>query len=324
MRVLVVGLNGFIGSALAGQACAQGHEVFGMGRRLQPDAVSDVTYLIGDRSDPRQVQEIVIKEKIDVVVDVIPMVMANTEPLLNCLDGVIEQYVMISSSDVYANYELLQKRAQGEPAAEAVDENAPLRASRYPYREETRPDASASDQYLDDYDKIPIEDAVQQLSVAWTILRLPMVFGPGDKQRRFRWAIAPMLERHDVLTVPRSWANWHSTYGYIENVGAAVAITIGHENAYNQVFNVAEEQPVSQIDWARKFAEVMDWQGQIEVTDDPDHPLRRRTNDLDLSVPFKIDGSKLRHTLGFSDVVDEAGALERTVAHEASIIDRES
>ncbi len=318
MPVLIIGFNGFVGPSIARHACAQGREVFGMGRSPQPNSVSNAIYVAGDRSNPNQVRQIVLERKIDVVVDVIPMVIANTQPLLDCLDGVIDQYVMISSSDVYSNYELLHRRASGNAIPDAVDEDSPLRSTAYPYRDDKPRSTDDPDKYMDDYDKIPIETAARQLSSAWTILRLPMVYGPGDKQRRFRWAIAPMMRDQEVLVVPRMWANWQSTYGYIENVGAAIAVTLGHKQAQNQVFNVAEETPISQLAWAQKFAKITDWRGGIEVTDDPDDPFATRISGLDLKVPFKIKGDKLRQTFGFSDVVDEPIALERTVASEAS------
>jgi len=317
MRVLIIGLNGLIGPSIAHHASAHGHIVFGMGRSANSNSISDAFYVSGNRSDPKQILHTTIEHKIDVVVDVIPMVIGDTQPLLDCLDGVIDQYVMISSSDVYANYELLHRRATGDPILKAVDEDSPLRSTRHPYREKQPRLPSAPDQYLDDYDKIPIEHATRKLSSAWTILRLPMVYGPGDKQKRFRWAIACMLRGNDTLVVPRGWANWQSTYGYVENVGAAVAITLGHQQARNQVFNIAEETVASQLEWARKFANTAAWRGAIELTDDPNDSFAQRLSGLNLNVPFKIDGTRLRQTFGFSDVIDGTTALVRTIESEA-------
>ena len=319
MRLLIIGFNGFVGRSIALQACARGLEVVGIGRSERPKFQSDATYVSGDRSDPNQISRIVQDRGIDVVVDVIAMVVADTQPLLDRLDGKVSQYVLISSSDVYANYERLHKRVNGKACLDAVDEDSDLRSALYPYREGNPRSEQDPDRYLDDYDKIPIEAAVRKLSSPWTILRLPMVYGPGDRQRRFRWAISPMLRKQQALIIPRSWANWQSTYGYVENVGAAVAATLGHPQARNTIFNIAEETPVSQLAWAQKFAKATGWQGPIEVTDDPNDPFHGRISGLDLSVPFKIDGARLRRLLDFSDVVDEPTALRRTVESEAQV-----
>ncbi len=43
---------------------------------------------------------------------------------------------------------------------------------------------------FDDYDKIVLEEATAgDGRFATTVIRAPMVFGPGDKQHRFGWAI---------------------------------------------------------------------------------------------------------------------------------------
>ena len=144
-----------------------------------------------------------------------------------------------------------------------------------------------------------------------------MVYGPGDRQRRFRWAIGPMLAGARELTIPTGWANWQSTYGYMDNVGAAVAATLGNEKAYRQTFNVADEVQSTQIEWARRFAEAIGWPGNIVVTDDPEHPFQKQLNALNLSVPFRVDGSRIRRVLGISERISEADRLTRTVESEA-------
>lgn len=319
MNVLVLGVNGFLGSAVASCSLAKGHRVFGMSRSDVPNLDANITYLRGNRSDHGGVVNLISERKIDVVVDVIPMTVADTQPLIDCLDDQVNQYVMVSSSDVYRNYELFQGKAKGNPTLDAVSEDAELRQTRFPYRGQKRRTQDAADQYLDDYDKILVENAVRRMSSSWTILRLPMVYGAGDKHRRFRWAIKPMAEGEQELVIPSSWANWCSTYGYIENVAAAIALTLGHPKAENRVFNVGERQSVSQLEWATRFANVLGWTGVINQTDDPDTQFARRIGGLDLTVPFKVSSSRIREELGFRDAVGQTQALVRTVASETSV-----
>ncbi|MEM1190536.1 MAG: NAD-dependent epimerase/dehydratase family protein [Pseudomonadota bacterium] len=318
MRVLIIGCSGFIGRSVANWTHARGLEVFGTGRSSQPHSSFQGRYLRSDRNNPDQVLRVVREHDISVVVDVIPMVERDTRPLLACLDTQIEQYVMISSADVYANYDLIRRRCSGAALPGLADESSALRQQLYPYRRSTPRLSTDPDKYLDDYDKIPIEADVQSLSSSWTILRLPMVYGPGDPQDRFAWAIDPMRQKLPELTIPSRWAAWVTTHGYIENVGAAVAASLGNSLAYRQVFNIAEEAPSSQLAWARRFAEALDWRGELRLTDDSTHPMSERTAHLDLTVPLKVDGARIRNTLGVSDVVDEAVALRRTVASTAS------
>lgn len=318
MRVLIIGVNGFVGQATARYAESRGLEVFGVGRSACASSNGSFTYIPADRQDPEQLLQLVKDHQIDVVVDVIAMVSDDTQPLLDCLDGEVTQYVMISSADVYEVYDLLHRRGGDKETPLEVTEASPLRTSLYPYRGDAPRSQDSPEKTLDDYDKIPIENAVQNLTSAWTILRLPMVFGPGDSQRRFRWAIEPMLRNERTITIPRVWAGWTSTYGYIDNVGSAIAATLGDPSAFQQIFNVAEEQPVSQLDWLKKFATVANWSGEIELTNDPDDPFQQQLSGLNLDVPLRISGARLRQVLGYSDVVDAVSALERTFGSEAS------
>jgi len=316
MNVLIIGINGFLGASIATGAIAGGCRVTGMARSSTSTFDGDIAYIVGDRRNSDLVRKVVMENKIDVVVDVIAMTISTTDPILSCLDGLVDHYIMVSSSDVYANYELLHRRVKGDPELRSVDEDSPLRSTLFPYRESKPRKESDPDKYLDEYDKIPIEQAVQRLSSAWTVLRLPMVYGPGDKQHRFRWAIEPMLRGADRLVIPIGWSNWVSTYGYIDNVGAAVAFAAGNASSKNCVFNLAEINPVSQLEWAKKFARHLKWDGVIEMTDDPGDDFARRVSRLDLNVPLKISGTRFRNGLGYADLVDERTALERTIASE--------
>ena len=316
MNVLIIGVSGFLGRAIASSATMRGLNVFGLSRSKMVDGDIAATYLTGDRNLPDCIANVVYEQHIDVVVDVIAMTLDATKALMSELDGRISQYVMLSSSDVYRNYELLHRKAVGTPTRLSVDEDSELRSTRYPYRGEQRRKLDSPDQYLDDYDKIPIEQAVRQLSSNWTVLRLPMVYGPGDRQRRFRWAIEPMAKHKEQLVIPRVWADAVSTYGYVENVGAAISTTLGDDHASKQVFNVAESNPTCHFEWANRIATVMDWNGKIKLTDDPANSFAQRLERLDLTVPFRIDDSRIRNQLGYSEVVDETECLKRTVLDE--------
>jgi len=314
MKVLIVGVNGFLGNAITRRLGSKTTEIFGVSRSAKPDVTSEITYLCGNRSAAKEISSIVKTLRIDVLVDIIPMTLEDTEPLIREVDGRVDQYVMISSSDVYRNYELFQRKDVGEFAVEAVDETSALRRTRYPYREEQARAPGAPDRYLDDYDKLPIERLVQEMRSHWTIVRLPMVYGPGDKQRRFLWAAKPMTEGKPQLLIPRSWANWYTTYGYIDDVAAGVALTVGNPKALERVFNIGEAPIDNQLQWALRIASIVGWRGDVELSDDPQHPFARRIAGLDLSVPFRISSRRIREELGYKEITDPAAALTRTVA----------
>jgi len=316
MNILIVGANGFLGRALAKRAALRGLRVFGLSRSDSDRLGAEFTHLCGNRNDPSQVLSLIHAQKIDVLVDVIPMTLGPSKALIERVDQHIRQYVMVSSCDVYRNYELLQRKSTGTPIHHAVDEDSELRKTRFPYRDAVPRPKDAKDRYLDDYDKIPIEHAVKGMSCDWTIVRLPMVYGPGDKQRRFRWAIKPMIRGQKILVIPSSWARWHSTYAYIDNVAEGIALTLGNPKARNRVFNIGEQQSLSQLAWAMSFADAIGWEGEVEHSDDPDHPFMQRISGLDLSVPFRVNDDRIRETLGYKGPVSRAEALSRTIASE--------
>ena len=317
MNILIVGINGFIGGAVATCALLRGDRVFGLSRSEEHAFAPGITYLKGDRTDLVYMTMVIQQHEINVVIDVIAMTPLDSLPLIETIDGLVNQYILLSSCDVYRNYELFQRITQGPPLTTAADEGSALRETRFPYRQAQPRASGAHDRYLDDYDKIPIEHAAMKMSSAWTILRLPMVFGPGDRQHRFKWAIQPMLHQKQRLVVPTAWANWYSTYSYIDNVANAIVLAVGNAAAYNRIFNIGEKQSISQYEWAAQIAAVMDWQGNIVLTDQSEHPFSQSIANLDLSVPFKISSRRIRDELGYVENVAFKDALVRTIESES-------
>jgi nucleoside-diphosphate-sugar epimerase len=316
MRVLILGAGGFIGLPLAQTLRSAGHEVVGLSRTAPKDFSGLLDHVRADREDTRAVAAAARERRIEVVVDLLALTQAATAHLLDALEGHIARYVLVSSADVYLNYGgLFRKVAQ--PTCEAVREDSPLRTSRYPYRG-VQPRADTDpDRWLDDYDKIPVEtDVAARATIDWTILRLPMVFGPGDRQRRFGWLIGPLAAGVEHIAMPRAWARWQTTYGYVDDVAAGVALAATHEAASRRVFNLGLGQAPTHEEWGARFAAVMDWRGQITFDHDPTSSLATRIQGLDLSFPLILDTQRIRSELGFAEVVDERTALARTIEHE--------
>ena len=317
MRTLIIGGTGFLGPQISKALTKSGTKVFAASRSGAVTPATNMEIVQLDRNQPEAILAAVRTHQIDTVIDVIAYDVETTEPLLNCLDGKIDRYILLSSGDVYRNYGLFQKKETGVPQLTPLTEEAPLRGSLYPYRGDVPRSPDDPLRWMDSYDKIPIERTVRQLETSWSILRLPMVYGPGDKQHRFRWAVAPMAKKKDRLTMATAWADWTTTYGYVENVAAAIAIAAGHPRAVNQVFNIGEEKPVLHTEWATRIAQVMNWSGNFVFKDDPPKgPLA----DLDLSIPFAVCTQKFREATGFTEPFSLHHCLAETVAGESSLL----
>jgi nucleoside-diphosphate-sugar epimerase len=310
---LVIGGNGFIGGPLLEALRAKGVEAFAM-HRVATDVSGDV---VGAREDVRRVVQLVRSLGIRVVVDLLAYSEASTTRLLDALSGRIDRYVLISSCDVYRNYGGLHRNENPAPYLGPADENAPLRRVLYPYRNPLPRPPEDPERWLDDYDKIPIERSVRkQAGFEWTILRLPMVFGPGDRQRRFAWIIRPMADRRPWLFVESEVAQWCTTYGYVEDVAAAIALSALHPKAAGKIYNLGYPDWPTQREMIARFAAHLEWHGEvIEVADGP-LPGRDRYARLHFDYPLMVDSRRIRDELGFTEVTGPWHSLHRTIADE--------
>lgn len=316
MRALVLGTGGMIGDAVARALAARGIETFGASRRGPLGPRDGWSGGRADRADPGSVCALMDAHAIDTLVDIVAYSPAETTRLLAAIDGRITHYVLISSMDVYRNYGLLHDLEPGTPDPGPLDEDAPLRSCRFPYRGPTRRSPGDPLAWLDDYDKIPVEEAARRMASAWTILRLPMVYGPGDRQRRFRWAIEPMLKGARHIDVDPAWLAWTTTYGFVDNVAAAIALVVGQSRAFGATFNVVDTPPMSHRLWLDRLRAVTGWRGVVRSRRHAALPVPEIVPILDLTVPLAMSGQRLVDHLSYVPPVDVYTALARTVAAE--------
>jgi nucleoside-diphosphate-sugar epimerase len=256
-------------------------------------------------------------QAIDTVIDLLAYTQAATAPLMDALDGCISRYVLTSSCDVYRNFGIVHRKEEAAPLRGAIDEDSPLRQCRFLYRDGQPRSAEDPSRWLDDYDKIPIEEGlITRTGFDWTILRLPMVFGPGDRQRRFRWIIEPMAGGAKSIAVPRAWAGWRTTYGYVEDVAAGIALAAGHPAAARRIFNLGMSDVPTQTEWVARFAAVTSWHGEITDDIDASSPLGALAARLDLTASLIVATQRIRAELGYCEVTDPTAALRSTIDDE--------
>jgi nucleoside-diphosphate-sugar epimerase len=316
MRVMILGATGFIGPAVARRLLANGREPIAVSRSGQSTS-PEVQALALDRGDPVAVARAVGAVRPDAVIDLLAMTLQTTAPLLEVLEGETSRYVMASSGDVYRQYACLH-RLERAASRIPLPEDADLRARLHPYRADPpRPEGDPR-AWMDDYDKIPIEQALALSNLSWSVVRLPMVFGPRDPQRRFAWAIGPMLSGAPQLRVDAGWAIWRSSYGYVDDVAEALALAAIHPAAAGKLFNAGPSVAISHLEWAKDFAEHIGWEGEVHTVPRDEMPdvLRRTFDGLDLSYPLVLDTNAIRATLGYDEVTPLSERLEATVRDE--------
>jgi len=151
---------------------------------------------------------------------------------------------------------------------------------------------------------------------ATTVIRAPMVFGPGDKQRRFRWAIEA-VQRGGVVELDQRAARWPNSYGYVEDVGEAIALAATSPKAAGRTYNVGQDFVRTPVEWLLSFAVVLNT--PIEVLEVPAEKRglqAERADAADLRYPMTLDTTRIRRELGFREIVDFRDALLATIADE--------
>jgi nucleoside-diphosphate-sugar epimerase len=318
MRILVIGGTNFIGPYVVQLLDAQGHDVTIFHRlrttgSLQPDRVREI---LGDRRPLADVADVLQKARPEIVLDMIPLVEQDARDVMSVFKGVARRVVSISSQDVYRAFGRVNGKESGPVDPLPVTEDSPLRENLYPYRRETPRDADDAQKLHDDYDKILVERVVMSdPELPGTILRLPMVYGPGDYQHR----LYPFLKRMDdgrpAILLDEAEAGWKWTHGYVENVADAIVLAVTDERAAGRIYNVGEPVTFTMAEWIEKIAEATGWHGRIVRIPHGRLPEPLRWG-INAEQDFVVDSTRIRQELGYSERVDIDEAIRRTVAWE--------
>jgi nucleoside-diphosphate-sugar epimerase len=309
MRVLAIGGTGFIGRFAIPALRSLGHEVtvFHRGHSQVPDGVGSIH---GDRRQFASHVRTLQGSRPDVVIDFL----ISNQRQANELVTSFPRILMLSSCDVYRSAGILHGTEPGEIDNTPSAEDSPLRANLHPYPPATLQAVQAIYPWLEtDYDKIPAERVV--LAAGGTVLRLPMIYGPGDPLRRSH----PVLKRVDdsrrVMILGESFAQWRAIRGYVEDVVWAITFAATDTRAAGRVYNVGDPENVTELEWRRQIAAAAGWHGEFLVLPDglvPRH-LQPRGNHRQ---HWSADTTRIRQELDYREPTPHAEALRRTVEWE--------
>jgi nucleoside-diphosphate-sugar epimerase len=318
MRVLLIGGNGFIGLPLTNQLRAAGHEV-ALFHRGQPrsDNADRVIHIFGDRNRLPEYSEQLRSFAPDVIIDLILSSVQQARALMNVARGVTRRVIAISSGDVYRAWGLVQGVEAGEFELLPITEDSALRTTRKLYSPEMiRAMQSVAPWATEDYDKIGVEEAVMSnREVPGTVLRLPMVYGPGDRAHRLFLILKQVADGSTSISVPEDLAEWRAPRGYVENVAHAIVLAATSDRAAGRIYNVCEDPCLSELEWQTSVARLAGWSGEIikvPVELAPEH-LRFKGN---VRQHLVISSQRIRSELEYGEIVSREEGLRRTIAWE--------
>jgi len=317
MRILVIGGTNFMGPLVVRSLSEQGHEVTIFHRvQAQSDLPRGVKEILGDRRSLNEKAVELQRLAPDVVLDMIPFAEQDALDAMRVFTGIAHRLVAISSQDVYRAFGRVNGKESGPIESIPITEESPLRQNLYPYRGETLRNEDDPKRWQDDYDKILIEHVVLgDPNLPGTILRLPMVYGPGDYQHRLFSNLKHMDDNRPIILLDEAESRWIWTHGYVENVADTIALAVTNPRSIGKIYNVGEPFTFTMAEWVALIGKIAGWQGRVVTVPHGrlPEPLRWGINS---EQDIVVDSSRIRTELGYQERVDVEEALRRTVAWE--------
>jgi nucleoside-diphosphate-sugar epimerase len=315
MKLLIIGGTGFIGQFAVPRLQQAGHSVtvFHRGKTAAPKGASEI---VGDRNAISLHRATFARENFDAVIDFIVSSERHAQALIETFRGLTRRVIALSSMDVYRATGVLRKTEPGPAQELPLTEDSGLR-TRSHYSPEEMKGMHAIVPWIDEeYEKIAVERTLLSTQdLPATILRLPMIYGPGDYIHRFHYILKRMDDRRPAIIFADDFAAWRSPRGYVENVADAVVLAATLESAIGRTYNVCEEESFSELEWAKKIAVATGWKGDFVVV-----PREKAPPHLQYpgNTAQHLVGSaqRIRQELGYKEAIAREEGIRRTIPWE--------
>lgn len=236
MNILVLGGSYFLGKHFVKLAMKE-HSITVFNRGQKPLKLPQVLEICGDRHN-KEALALLKDRHFDAVVDFCAYTQGDIEYVLETLGNTINQYIYISTSDVY-------ERGLGR----LLDEAAHF---------ERREFGGEAGSYISG--KVALEEelvrCVADYGIAYTSIRPVFIYGADNYAPReniyFQW-----IERAGQILQPED-ATGEFQMVYVEDVARAALQAVGNQDAYNQAYNLAPLSMETYDSFAEALAEGLD------------------------------------------------------------------
>ena len=316
MNCLLIGATGFIGTYVIEQVLDLGHNVI-VFHRGSTKLRSGAKEILGDRNDLEAHTNVLRGAQADVVIDFVLSNERQAGELVRVFQGFADRIVALSSGDVYRACGILHGFESGPLQPLPLTEDSELRTKHNVYGAEDLTRLRSVFSWIgDEYDKIPVEATIMNAGdLRGTVLRLPMVYGPGDPLHRLFPYLKRMDDHRPAILLQDDVARWCGPRGYVENVAAAITLAATTQSAAGRIYNVAESEALSEMDWVRAIADEVHWQGQILERPAASLPAHLRLA-YRSEQHWVVSSTRIRSELRFQEPVDFRTGIARTVAWE--------
>ena len=308
MSVLITGVTGFIGSALARQLVDQGHEVYGFVRHVSRSTLQTlepikdrIRFIEGDLTDYHSVRAAVESSSPVTIFHLgamtpvrysfenpFPYARANFEGTMNVVHAIVEsshrtRLIMASTAEVYG-----WQPHVPTPESSTLKPSSPYAVSK-----------AAADSY--------VQMASRVFGVRAVILRCSNTYGRVSEKNFFIEYVAEAALRNRTLYVGAP--DHIRDYMFVSDHVAAY--TSAFENECEGVFNVSPGNPISNIEVARKISKMAGFSGEIvSGTYPPGYPIRPFARDTDYVV---LDSTRIMSELKWEPAVGLDDGLARVL-----------
>jgi nucleoside-diphosphate-sugar epimerase len=310
MKILIIGGSKFIGPYVVKALHDKGHELALFNRGQTTHAFPfHVDLIRGDRTNLISFKDKFLSFSPDVVIDMIPYSENDAKQLANTFRHLVKRMVIISSCDVYCAYDRLWKVFTDKLIPMPLNESSALRENFYPYRKII---GCNPDDWSYHYEKILVENTIRSYpDINSTILRLPMVYGPGDYSR-----IYPYLKRMDdnrPILLDENKARWCFSRGYVEDIANAIVLSALDTRSDNRIYNVGEQHAYSELEWIKKIGEIAGWNNRIIKVPLDQLPLDLKEPLLDWKQDLTINTSLIRDELNYRELYTHDDSIRQSI-----------
>lgn len=315
MRVLLIGGNGFIGTPLSRELINGDHEVAVFHRNPQ-DGEPGTKRLHGDRNRLHDHLRDLREFSPDVIIDMVLSCREQARQLMTAASDLNARVVAISSMDVYRAWGVMLGTEPGGLEPMPLTEQSPLRTASNPYPPALVEKMKSIFTWVTaGYDKAAVEQEVMSAGSRNTVVRLPMVYGPGDALHRFYGVVKRVRDHRPAIILSEDHAAWRGPRGYVDNVAHAIALAATSPHAFGRIYHVCDEPSLTELEWQQKIVAQTDWSGKFVVL-----PNQRTPKHLvapgNAAQHLIGNSERIRKELGYSEPVETDVAIRRTIEWE--------